>query len=65
MKQVKIMINTKGKAEYVASGYVGGECKQVQNIFLGMGAVSDVKTTPEFEKTADLPAWNNVGYSGQ
>lgn len=62
MKQVKIKIAKDGSVKYESSGYTGGECKEVQKVFLGLGPVSDIQSTPEASKSADMPAWNELGY---
>lgn len=63
MKQVKIKISKTGSVEYVTEGYVGNDCKEVQNVMLHVGSMSCERPTDEAFKSQETPAYNELGFN--
>ena len=65
MKTVKIRIAADGNIEkYETAGYTGNQCREVQEIMLGVGNVSCDMPTAEAARPASLPAYNELHRSG-
>jgi hypothetical protein len=61
MKTVKVKIDKKGNYTYETQGFVGDQCKTVQQVMIGIGQVSCERPTAESFQSQETPAYNELG----
>jgi hypothetical protein len=64
MKEVTIKVDKKGNYTYETTGFVGDQCKTVQQVMIGIGQVSCERPTPESFQSEEKPVYNELHGSG-
>ena len=64
MKKVKVTVDKKGNYTYETQGFVGDQCKTVQQVMIGIGQVACERPTGEAFQEQDKPVFNELHESG-
>ena len=64
MKIVKVKIDKKGNYTYETQGFVGQECKTVQQVMVGIGQVTSERPTNEAFQSGEKPVYNELHEQG-
>lgn len=64
MKSVKVTVDKKGNYTYETQGFVGDQCKSVQQVMIGIGQVSCDRPTSEAFQSEDKPVFNELHEQG-